>query len=31
MQKAEDWNLCFLQFLSIYFFILASNIPLRVL
>ena len=19
MQKAEDWNLCFLQFLSIYF------------
>ena len=31
MQKAEDWNLCFLQFLSIYFFILASNIPFRVL
>ena len=31
MQKEEDWNLCFLQFLSIYFFSLASNIPLRVL
>ena len=28
MQKAEDWNLCFLQFLSIYFFILASTLNL---
>lgn len=31
MQKVEKLYLCFLQFLSSYFFILASNIPFRVL